>query len=267
MNQSFFSIRTGIGIGLLCGMVVSCSSVKLSNIPKKPLPSSPPALTELTLALPPEGGPRRPVNSSGPSTLRGAIPSLIIVEKDPTSLRTTAEQDSRVREHLGERFGFIETEEVYADQCLGTGGEEGSNPAHLTERLATQDIAHRLTYYSYSYNSAIHVCLQGNQVTSVQRDPRQGYQPQEGVEEVEQAIALARKDVRIAQDVQNLFGHAILTSPEEYRYFWVSDEAGFGDRVLWVTFSEMPESLALFFARVDLTNGQVLDAGKEPGPQ
>jgi hypothetical protein len=189
------------------------------------------------------------------------------VEEDPTTLRTTAEQDSRVREHLGQRFAFIEIEEVYSYQCVSTGGEEGANHGHLTEPPTAKDMAHRLTYYSYSYNSAIHVCLQGNQVTSVQRDPRKGYQPQEGAEEVEQAITLARNDVRIAPEVQNLFGHAILTSPEEYRYFWVSDEAGFGDRVFWVTFSETPESLALFFARVDLTNGQVLDAGKEPGPQ
>lgn len=70
------------------------------------------------------------------------------------------------------------------------------------------------------------MCINGNQVT-VQRDPRKGYQPQEGVEEMERAIALARKDTHIAQDVQNLFGHAILTFPEEYRYFLVSDEAGF----------------------------------------
>ena len=267
MNQSFFLIRTGMGIGLLCSLVAGCSSVTLSNVPKKPLPSSLPALSELTLALPPEGGPRRPVNSSGPSAFQGGVPTIIITEEDPRPLRVTAEQDSRVREHLGDRFGFIRSEEVSADHCVGTNGEEDSHSAHLTKRPSTQDTVHQLTYYSYSHNSAINVCLQGKEVTSVQRDPRQGYQPPEGSEEVEQAIALARKDVRIAQDVQNLPGHAILTSPEEYRYFWVSDEAGFGDRVLWVTFSEMPESLALFYARVDLTKGQVLDAGKEPGPQ
>ena len=47
----------------------------------------------------------------------------------------------------------------------------------------------------------------------------------------------------------------------------MSDEAGFGNRVLWVTLSAMQESLALYFARVDLTTQTVLDAGTEAGPQ
>lgn len=114
---------------------------------------------------------------------------------------------------------------------------------------------------------AVHVCLTDQQVSSVQPDPRKGYQPEEGEKEVIAAIELARTDTRIAREVQHLHGYAILTSPEEYRYFWVNDEAGFGDRVFWVTFSEMPESLALYFARVDLTSQTVLDAGKEAGPQ
>ena len=240
--------------------------VELSKIPKKPLPTSPPQLTELALELPPEGGPRRPIDSSAPLTLQGNLPNIVIVEKDESALRTTAEQHPEVKIQLGERYGFIDSEELAADQCQIVVGSEESNALRLSDRPTNQVLVHRLTYYSYTNNSAVHVCINGNQVT-VQRDPRKGYQPQEGVEEVERAIALARKDPRIAQDVQNLFGHAILTSPEEYRYFWVSDEAGFGNRVLWVTFSATPESLALFFAQVDLTNGQVLDAGKEPGPQ
>ena len=114
---------------------------------------------------------------------------------------------------------------------------------------------------------AVYVCLNDQQISSVQPDPRKGYQPEEGEEEITAAIQLARTDQRIARDVQNLHGHAILTSPEDYRYFWVSDEAGLGNRVLWVTFSEIPESLALYFARVDLTSQTVLDAGKEAGLQ
>jgi hypothetical protein len=248
-------------------MVVGCSSVKLSNVPKKPLPSSPPALTELPLVLPPEGGPRRPVGSSSSSALKGEIPDIVIVEKDHSALRTRAEQDSKVKTELGERYGFIAAEEVYADQCLITILDEDSGPGHLANRHSNQERMDRLTYYSYTHNVAVHVCINNNTVTSVQRDPRKGYQPEESTEETDHAIALARQDPRIAQDVRDLFGHAILTSPEEYRYFWVRDEAGFGDRVLWVTFSEAPESLALFFARVNLTTDTVLDAGKEPGPQ
>jgi hypothetical protein len=107
--------------------------------------------------------------------------------------------------------------------------------------------------------------MEHNHVSSVQQDPRQGYQPEEGEEEITTAIDLARADQRMTQEVQTLHGHAILTSPEEYRYFWVKDEAGFGDRVFWITFSEMPDGLALYFARVDLTSQTVLDAGKEAG--
>lgn len=104
-------------------------------------------------------------------------------------------------------------------------------------------------------------------MSSVQPDPRKGYQAEEGDEEISAAIELARADQRIAQEVQTLHGHAILTSPEEYRHFWVSDEAGFGDRVLWVTFPETPESLALYFAPVNLTAQIVSDADKEAGHQ
>ncbi|MGE0473235.1 MAG: hypothetical protein AB7P17_06345 [Nitrospirales bacterium] len=253
--------------GIMGGMLFGCSSVELSKIPKKPLPASPPVLTELPLELPPEGGERRPVGSSAFSVLQGNAPNIVIVEKDSSALRAIAEHDSKVKTALGERYGFIDMEEVDADQCRITILDEDSGPQRLSKRPANQAMVHRLTYYTYTHNSAIHVCIKDNNVTLVQQDPREGYQPGESTQETEHAIALARQDPRIAQDVRNLFGHAILTSPEEYRYFWVSDEAGFGDRVLWVTFSEGPESLALYFARVDLTTDQVLDAGKEPGPQ
>lgn len=252
--------------GILGGSFAGCSTVEVSKIPKKPLPASPPLLSELSLELPSEGGPRRPIDPLAPLAIQGNLPTIILVEKDESALRSTAEEHSEVKTQLGERYGFINSQEMPANRCLiETPSEEGEDLSPSTP-LANAEMAYRLTYYSYTHNSAVHVCINGNQVTA-QPDPRKGYQPPEGVEEIKQAIALARKDSRIAQDVQNLFGHAILTSPEEYRYFWVSDEAGFGDRVLWVTFSETPESLALYFARVDLTNGQVLDAGKEPGPQ
>ena len=267
LNRIRHDFLVGMGMGFLCMGFFGCSGVELSKVPKKPLPPSPPSLTELRIELPPEGGPRRPADLSPSSTLINEVPSIVIIEKDPTALRTAAEQDASVKPHLGEGFGYIDTEEVYADQCKVPIPEEGSLPPRPTHRPRSQEVVHRLTYYSYTHNTAVYVCLKGNQVTSVLRDPRQGYQPEEGEEEVEHAIALAQKDSRIAQDVQNLVGHAILTSPEEYRYLWVGDEAGFGHRVFWVTFSETPESLALFFARVDLTEDTVLDAGKEPGPQ
>ncbi|HBP88254.1 MAG: hypothetical protein KC592_08295 [Nitrospira sp.] len=254
---------------VLGSFFLGCSSVELTKVPKKPLPAHPPQLSELALELPPEGGPRRPVDPMAMATLSGPGPEITIVESDQPVLRTTAEQDPAVKNQLGDRFAFIHTEEVPADRCLVTvqAGDPATTP-RATERVSTSDAsAHRLTYYSYTHNVAVHVCLRDHQVASVQKDPREGYQPEEGEEEIPAAIELAKSDPRLSSDVQNLHGHAILTSPEEYRYFWVNDEAGFGNRVFWVTFSEMPESLALYFARVDLTSQTVLDAGKEAGPQ
>lgn len=253
---------------VLVSVLLGCSTVELTKVPKKSLPAQPPQLAELPLDLSSEGGPRRPVDALSPKTLTGPGPEIIIVEMDRPALRATAEQDAGVKKQLGERFAFINTEEVSADQCLVPVPTDDPPPPRATARSASPDTSvYRLTYYSYTSNVALHVCMDNNQVSSVQRDPRKGYQPEEGEEEITAAIELARTDTRIAQDVQNLHGHAILTSPEEYRYFWVKDEEGFGDRVFWVTFSEMPESLALYFARVNLTSHAVLDAGKEEGPQ
>ncbi len=252
---------------VLISVLWGCSSVELTKIPKKPLPFHPPPLVELPLELPPEGGPRRPVDATSPTTLSGPGPEIMIVDSNRPALRATAEHDPAVKTQLGDRFTFINTEEVPPDQCLVTVQVDNTANSRATERVSASDaLAYRLTYYSYTHNVAVHVCMENNRMSSVQRDPREGYQPEEGEEEITTAIELAKADQRIAQEVQNLHGHAILTSPEEYRYFWVNDEAGFGDRVFWVTFSETPESLALYFARVDLTSQTVLDAGKEAGP-
>ena len=268
MNPKFLSSMLIMTGWILGSLLPGCSSVELTKVPKKPLPSQTPQLTELPLELSSKKGPRRPFDATTPSTLSGPGPEIIIVEIDHSALRTTAEQDAAVKQQLGDRFAFIGTEEVPADQCLVTvPSDDPPAPRATVRAISPETPLYRLTYYSYTHNVAVHVCLKDRQVFSVQADPREGYQPEEGEEEITAAINLARTDKRIAGDVQNLHGHAILTSPEEYRYFWVNDEAGFGDRVFWVTFSEMPESLALYFARVDLTTQTVLDAGKEAGPQ
>ncbi|MCW5783936.1 MAG: hypothetical protein KIT39_11555 [Nitrospirales bacterium] len=269
MHSQFASSHILVTAGLVLGsFFLGCSSVELTKIPQKPLPFHPPPLIELPLELPPEGGPRRPVDAMSPTTLSGPGPEIIIVESNQPALRAIAERDPAVKTELGERFTFINSEEVPADQCPVTLQQDAAGNSRTTERGSASDVsAYRLTYYSYTHNVAVHVCMENDRMSSVQRDPRKGYQPEEGEEEIATAIELARVDQRIAQEVQHLHGHAILTSPEEYRYFWVSDEAGFGDRVFWVTFSETPESLALYFARVDLTSQTVIEAGKEAGPQ
>ncbi|GJL69490.1 MAG: hypothetical protein NPIRA06_21250 [Nitrospirales bacterium] len=268
MNANSTSQIIVVAGWVLGSFFLGCSSVELTKVPKKPLPFHPPPLVELPLELPPEGGPRRPVDTMSPTPLSSPGPEITIVDSNQPGLRATAERDPDVKTQLGDRFAFINTEEVPASRCLVTLKARDPATSRTTERpAASEALEYRLTYYSYTNNVAVHVCLNDQQISSIQPDPRKGYQPEEGDEEITAAIELARADQRIAQEVQTLHGHAILTSPEEYRYFWVSDEAGFGDRVFWVTFSEMPESLALYFARVDLTAQTVLDAGKEAGLQ
>jgi hypothetical protein len=268
MHQKQYSRVLLVGGWIMANGFSGCASIELSDVPKKSLPPHPPQLTELQLELPSEDGPRHPVDTIAPTTLSGPGPEIIIIETNASALRAVAEQNAAVIEQLGSRFAFISAEEVPAEQCLIAKPSEEPETSGQRKLSAVPDAAlYPLTYYSYPHNVAVHICQNPHQVVSVQRDPREGYQPEEGEEEIRAAIDLARSDQRIAREVQNLHGHAILTSPEEYRYFWVRDEAGFGHRVFWVTFSEMPESLALYFARVDLTSQTVLEAGKEPGPQ
>lgn len=64
---------------VLGSFFLGCSSVELTKIPKKPLPAQRPQLTELPLELPPEGGPRRPVDAKSSMTLFSPGPEIIIV--------------------------------------------------------------------------------------------------------------------------------------------------------------------------------------------
>ncbi|MDH5699262.1 MAG: hypothetical protein OEZ41_04785, partial [Nitrospirota bacterium] len=194
---SHILVKTGWVLG---SFFLGCSSVELTKIPKKPLPAQPPQLTELLLELPPEGGPRRPVDGMSSTTLSSQGPEIIIVERDQPALRATAEQDPAVKTQLGDRFTFITTEEVPADRCLVTVQVDDTANSRATERVSASDAsAYRLTYYSYTHNVAVHVCMENNRMSSVQRDPREGYQPEEGDEEITAAIELARADQRIAR--------------------------------------------------------------------
>jgi hypothetical protein len=137
--------------------LLGCSSVELTKVPKKPLPAQHPQLAELPLELPPERGPRRPVDAISPTTLSGLGPEIIIVEIDQSPLRTTAEQDAAVKQQLGDRFAFIGTEEVPADQCLVTVPSDDPPPPRATERSDSPETSvYRLIYYSYTNNVAVH---------------------------------------------------------------------------------------------------------------
>jgi hypothetical protein len=92
-----------------------------------------------------------------PTTLSGPGPEIIIAETDQPALRATAKQDADVKKQLGERFAFIDTEEVPADRCLVTMPSEDPAIPRATERSpASEASAYRLTYYSYTHNVAVH---------------------------------------------------------------------------------------------------------------
>lgn len=124
---------------VLGSFFLGCSSVELTKIPKKPLPAHPPQLTELSLELPAEGGPRRPVATMSPTTLSGPGPEIIIIDSDQPGLRATAEHDPAVKTQLGDRFAFINTEEVPASQCLVTVEARDPATSRATERPAASE--------------------------------------------------------------------------------------------------------------------------------
>jgi hypothetical protein len=114
----------------------------------------------------------------------------------------------------------------------------------------------RLTFYSYSNNLTVDVEMKDETVANVYR--REEYLPMEGAEEIQEAIALAKKDTRTAGAA--LEGHAILMQPGD-GIFW--NDPGYGHRVFWVTFSQGLTGNPQYWAVVDLNEQKVLKAGKE----
>ena len=265
-----FQQRVGFQLTLtfLASMMVSgCTSIALSAVKKKPLPVEPPHVTELPLEIPPEDGPRRPLVTAPFSAIKVEVPSSNMTAEPEFELRGVAEIHAGVRRKLGARFAYIRTDLAERGRCPHVGESSESGSASLSPKsLQSGETIRQLTYYSYTENIAFIVCMKGRNVIAVAPHPREGYQPVEGEEEIENAIDLARKDTRLSKLVQNFTGHAMLTSQEKGRYLGIFDEAGSGDRVFWVTFSE-DGGPTLYWARVDLTTQEILDVGQEQGPQ
>ena len=158
-------------------------------------------------------------------------------------LQQAALADARVRQLLGERFVFISADEL----DLGKTGRP----------QATAELATRLTFFSHTNNVAVEVGMLGSKVENVKS--RKGYQPPEGAEEIDLAVQLARRDSRIREKVANLEAGALVAFPQK-------DEPGYGNRVLYVSFSKSGEGLAYYMALVDLTTQKVLAAGPAAGP-
>lgn len=178
---------------------------------------------------------------------RSANTSAILTTDEVTALRTVTERDARVMAQLGSRWTFIDAERLPPTGKISFG---------CCRQMANMT---RLIYYSYSQNVAVEVLVKEMGVLSVAR--REGYQPPEGQEDVQRGIELAKADPRLVGKVEQLQGHGLLMQPD--RGFFRNDP-GYGHRTIWITFSQGQDGDPKYWAVVDLTDDQVLEAGEEP---
>lgn len=247
---------------LFSGGCALFKSHKETPVSKTALPSDQPAVHKLDFQSP--GDERPKVAEKAPATPPVLTPPPVSLdEKAQTQVRVTAEQESRVRKELGERFVRLHTQNIRTGKVICPGIPPDPD---LTLSVAERIPITKLTYYSYTNNMTVVVCMRGNELKSVGH--RKGYQPAEGDEvgegsvEFLQAEQLAREDKRLANQVGDLKAHVLLIEPARGLIF---NEPGYGHRVFWVTFSKGDSGDPQFWAIVDLTltDKQVLDAGTE----
>jgi hypothetical protein len=203
------------------------------------LPDKIPTPPDLRLTGREEGWPPRPQGRTSVANVPWSARAGALSETLVAELRATALQDARVRTALGERFGYITAAEV--------------EPAKESSRGAGGPASVRLTFYSYTNNGAVEVLVRERVVERVNR--REGYQPPEGAEEIRMAIALAERDSRLREGVQNMRATAIVTDRER-------GQPGYGHRVLHVSFSATDEDVPRYYALVDLTDQRIVTAGR-----
>lgn len=185
-----------------------------------------------------EEWPPRPRGRTSETDVPTTVREGALTEALGLHLRLLALQDARVRSALGERSAFVAAAELEPDK---------DRPLVPPGALPI-----RLTFYSYSNNFAVEVLMSGRGVESVRR--REGYQPPEGAEEIEAAIALARRDERLPSAVHGLDATAIVTERQP-------GQPGYGHRVLHVSFSVPAADAPRYYALADLTDGNVITAG------
>ena len=235
---------------LLLGLLAAIASVALGGCQKPEqkaaLPEKTPEIAVLKFGGPEGGWPPLPIGAQNITLISSSEVPVTLTESLGVQLQQTALADAQVRQLLGERFVFISADEL----------ESGK-----TERPQTaEDLATRLTFFSHANNVAVEVRMLGSKVESVERvERKEGYQPPEGAEEIDLAVQLARRDSRILEKVADLEGAALVAFPQK-------DQPGYGNRVLYVSFSKAGEGLAEYKALVDLTAQKVLAAGPVAGP-
>lgn len=207
-----------------------------SELPRPP--SAPPTGPVLEFTGPDQGWPPHPKGMRNLRPVRSRPLPGTLTDDFKARVRTAALRDPRVRNALGERFTYIKTRKVEPPKGTVTG-----------VRAPTETAA---VFYSYSNNTAVVVRLTEFRVERIEE--RRGYQPPEGEEEVEAAVALARRDSRLRSVVRRLEGVAIRVLPRP-------EAPSAVNRVLYVVFRQDWNSPPRYYATVDMTDGVVVAAG------
>lgn len=219
-------------------------------VPKKALPAELPVRHALEFTSDESPGHIKPkMAGSAVDTAITRIPNqdAVLSASDIVTLRKAAEADPRVAALLGTRWGFIDADRLHST------GKVSFGCCRTAGRFT------RLSYFSYSHNSAVDVRMKDATVLEASR--AEGYLPPEGPQDIQRGIELARADSRLAGKVQGLQGHGLLMQPD--RGFFKNDP-GYAHRVIWITFSQGLGGDPKYWAQVDLTEDRVLDAGDEP---
>ncbi len=202
------------------------------------LPEKPPQVVRQEFTEKQEGFPPKVKGRTNVSAVAVQELSTSLTDSLAVQTRDAALQDTRVRDLLGARFAYITVDEIEPEK----GQTVNAGAAPIT----------RVTFFSYANNAAVYARMNGLKVESVTK--AEGFQPPEGREEINTAIALASRDDNLRSKLQGLTGHAILSYTPE-------GQAGYGHRVLRVTFRQGDEDVPRYFSMVDLTDQKVLSAG------
>jgi hypothetical protein len=224
-----------LSLSMLLWSAAGCPGPKQQALPEK-IPTPP--VIEFTKLQ--EGWPPRPQGRTNVINVPWTAIAGALNATQEAEIHQAAVLDTRVQAALGARFGYITAAEV--------------EPAKDHPRSANELLSVRLTFYSYTNNVAIQVLTRGKAVEQVER--REGYQPPEGAEEIKAAIELAQRSPTLRGVVKNMRATAIVTHLQQ------REQPGYGHRVLHVSFSVEGEDAPRYYALADLTDHQIVAAGK-----
>jgi hypothetical protein len=258
MKPTVRSLPGALALSIFIVQLTACTlfthKEQESSVPKQALPAQPPVVSKLELVQSSSGARLTPKGDTVPDAAKlqkAAVDEI----RESSPVVQVAGRHPQVQEKLGKRYFFISAEPTKA--------KDRFCPSALLR--TSGQAATRVTYYSYSHTTAVIVCMQAQEFVSLPTVPKD-YQPPESDGEEEEAIRVARLDVRIQDKVKELKAHVILTDPE-WRLWWWNKE-GYGHRVFYVTFSQQGSGDPQYWAVVDLTEevdqDKVRQAGAEP---